>query len=79
MGDFIIGVVVNVLGHIAVQYRHRSRIGRIPASTRDFFIWNASEFVVLEPEIGLNDFSRRRKPKHGCVSPRQVTATVIIP
>src|SRR5438876_11820898 len=53
VSDFIIGVVVDVLIHVLVQYRERLGVVWIASATWDFGVLNAAEFVVLDPKVGL--------------------------
>jgi hypothetical protein len=72
--EFIVGVVVDVLGHIRIQYRKSSGVGGIPTSTRDFAVLNSREFVVLNPQIGLQDFRSCCEPKQSRISSGEPTA-----
>src|SRR5439155_23798122 len=74
MGEFIVGVVVDVYGHILIEDFNGIRIAWIPGSARDFVVLDSSEFVVLNPKVGLEYFRRRCEPEQGCVS-RRYTAT----
>jgi len=51
--EFIVSIVVDIVGHVGVQLLKCCGIGWISTSTGDFAVRNASEFVVLHPEIGL--------------------------
>ena len=74
MSDLIIGVIVDVDGHVFIQYLNRLGICFIAGPARNFVILDATEFIVLDPKVGLEDFHRRWKPEEGCVSPRETTA-----
>ena len=63
VGKLILGVVVNVLIHIPIEDRKRSGVGWIPTSAWNFAVLDSPEFVVLHPEIGLEDFRGGREPK----------------
>ena len=39
-----------------------------PAAAWDFAVLNASQFVVLLPQIGFDDFDRSQEPENGDVS-----------
>src|SRR6266481_2166119 len=62
VGELIIGVVVDVLGHVSVEHFKSSGVGWIPGSAWHFVVWNSPEFVVLHPKVGLEDFRSSRKP-----------------
>src|SRR4029077_10471838 len=68
MGVLILGIIVDVLVHIAIKDFQGLGIDRTPSSSLDFTVLNPSELVVLEPKIGLEGFDRRRKPEQGRVS-----------
>src|SRR4029077_11071694 len=68
MGVLILGIIVDVLVHIAIKDFQGLGIDRTPSSSRDFAVLDACEFVVLAPEIGLENFGRRREPEQGRVS-----------
>jgi len=79
--QFIFGVVVNVLRHIAVKRQEVLHVQRV--STRcpcrvalnqfagqlsDLVILYTSEFLVLQPEITLDDLSRSQEPQDGNIA-----------
>jgi len=74
MGEFIVGVVVDVCGHVFIQDFNGRCIMWIPGPEWDFVVLDAAEFVVLNPKVGLEYFRRRCEPEQGCVS-RRYTAT----
>lgn len=49
VGEFVLGVVVNVLGHVLVENGDCRGVGGITAAARDLAVLNAGEFVVLLP------------------------------
>jgi hypothetical protein len=55
MSDLVIGVVVDILGHVRVKHQQGVGVGFIPgtASAWEFVVLHAAEFVVLDPKIGL--------------------------
>ncbi|HEX7363484.1 MAG TPA: hypothetical protein VF283_23580 [Bryobacteraceae bacterium] len=63
MSDFIVGIVVNVLSHIRIQHCKGSGIDRIATSAWNFAVWDSSEFVVLYPKVGFEDFDCSGKPE----------------
>ena len=74
MGEFIIGVVVDVCGHVLIKDFNGPCIASISGPAWNFVVLDASEFVVLNPKVGLEYFRRRCEPEQGCVS-RRYTAT----
>src|SRR5207248_8817543 len=68
MGDFIIGVVVDVYGHVFIQHLNGLGVSFIPSAARNFGILNAAEFVVLDPKVGLEYLCRRREPEQGGIT-----------
>jgi hypothetical protein len=50
-----------------------SRVIRIATPPRDFSVLDTAKFVVLHPEIALEDFGCSRKPENGSVSLVQTT------
>ena len=68
MGVLILGIVMDVLVHISIKHFQGLGVDWIPSSSRDFAVWDSSEFVVLDPEIGLESFGCRRKPEQGRIS-----------
>jgi hypothetical protein len=49
----VVGVVVDVLGHVLVEDRERLGVGSIPASAWNLAVLDAAELVVLLPQIGF--------------------------
>ena len=76
MSELVLGVVVDVLGHVRVQHRQRIRVGRISASARHFAVLNSPELVVLLPSVGLQDLERRQKTEYRRVSRSRSLARV---
>ena len=56
MAQFIVGVIGNVLRHIAIEIAECGDVGRIAAL-------DSSQFVVLLPQISLDEFDCRREPQ----------------
>ena len=46
----------------------RLGVGGVAAAARDLAVLDAAEFVVLLPEVGLEDFGRRQKPEDRLVT-----------
>src|SRR6266702_4945591 len=74
VADLILGIVVDILVHVPIEHFQGSGVGGTPAPPWDFAVLDASQFVVLLPEIGFEDFGRRQEPENGRVS-RCETAT----
>src|ERR1041385_8457845 len=53
MSDLIIGVVMDVVSHFILNNLQGVSIVFIPGSAWDFVVLDASEFVVLDPKVGL--------------------------
>ncbi len=68
MSDLIVGIIVDVLSHVFVQHSQGGGVGWIASASWDFRVLDAAEFVVLDPEIGLEYFRRRCKSEKGSVS-----------
>src|SRR5215472_9817256 len=61
MSDLIVSIVVDVLGHIRVQHGEVGGVEWTTTSTRNFGVLDATQFVVLDPKVGLEYFQRRWK------------------
>src|SRR5207248_9036814 len=46
----------------------RFGVGWIPSSARFFAVLDSCEFVILDPQIGLQDFCRRRESEQSGVA-----------
>ena len=68
MSALILGVVVDVYIHILIEHFQCFGVGWISSSASFFAVLNSSEFVILDPEIGLQDFRRRREPEKGGIA-----------
>ena len=62
MTQFIVGIVGNVLRHIAVKVAERGHVGRIASL-------DSPQFVVLLPEISLDEFYCCREPQERSIAP----------
>ena len=68
MSDLIIGVIVDVVLHLILDKFQGLGIVWVTAAAWDLVILAAAEFVVLDPEVGLEELQGRWKPKQGRVS-----------
>jgi hypothetical protein len=73
VGDLVVGVVVDVLGKVAVEDFQFGGIDRIASTALNLFVPDSSELVVLQPKICLQDFGGGGKSQQGCVSFGQVS------
>jgi hypothetical protein len=67
MAELILGIIMDVLVHISIKDFQGLGVGWIASSPRDFAVLDPCEFVILDPEIGFENFGRRREPEHGRV------------
>src|SRR5258708_24064219 len=78
MCEFVIGVVVDVLSHVRIENRQSRGVGWVAASARNFAgIGHATQFVVLNPEIGFQNFRGRSKPEQGGIAGSEPSALFI--
>ena len=56
MSDLIVGIIMDVLGHISVQHRDVGGVEWTATSTGDFGVLDATQFVVLDPKVSLEYF-----------------------
>src|SRR5947207_8141099 len=68
MGPLILGVVVDVLIHVPVQLFHCVGVIRISGAAWFFAVLNSGEFVVLNPEIGFENFRCGGEPEKSSVA-----------
>ncbi len=54
MSDLIVSIVVDILSHIRVQHREGRGVEWIASSARHFRVRNTTQFVVLDPKVGLD-------------------------
>ena len=77
MRKLIVGIVVNVLRHVFIENRKSSGVGCVPTPAWDFAVRDSSEFVVLHPKVGLEDFRCRREAEQGSISWSQPAAVFL--
>src|SRR6266700_3565768 len=64
VADFILGIVVDILVHVPVEHFKGSSVACTPAPPWDFAVLDASQFVVLLPQIAFDDFDRGQEPEN---------------
>jgi hypothetical protein len=64
VADLVVGVVVDVLIHVLVQYSHSVVVGGVAAAAGDFAVLDARQLVVLLPHIGLEDLGGSQEAKN---------------
>ena len=69
VADLILGIVVNVLRHVAIQLLKGIDVGCTRRSSWNFAVWDSSEFVVLSPQIGFENFNCSQEPENCHISP----------
>ena len=78
VSEFVIGIVVHVLRHVSVQHGKGVREGWIAASTRLLLVLNSCQFVVLHPEVRLQNLRGCGEPKQGGISSRKALTLIIV-
>src|SRR5580704_11067077 len=78
VSEFVVSIVVDILGHVRVQHRKSIGEGWIAASTRLLFVLNSRQFVVLHPEVRLQNLRSRGKAKERGISPRETFIAIIL-
>ena len=68
MGEFIVGVIMDVNGHVLIEHIERFSERWISASARFFAVYDSAEFVVLNPEIGLENFRGGGESEQGGIT-----------
>jgi hypothetical protein len=63
VADLVLGVVVDVLGHVPVELLEGRRVGRAAAPAGDLAVLDPPELVVLLPQVGLEDLRRCQEPE----------------
>ena len=75
--DLVVGVVVDVLGKVRIKNLQLGGVDGVPAAARDLAILDPAKFVVLDPEVGLQDLSRGGEPEQRRVPFCQAAALAI--
>ena len=68
VSELILGIVMDVLVHVPIQDFQGFGVDWIPVPPGTSLSWMPAELVVLHPEIGLEDFRRRREPEQGGIA-----------
>jgi len=68
VAELILGIVVDILGHVPIQHLKSLDVGWTSTAPWDFAILDASQLVVLLPQIAFEDFDRSQEPENGHVS-----------
>ena len=68
MAELILGIVVDILGHVPIQHLKLSDVGFTPAPSWDFAVLDSSAFVLLFPQIAFDDFDRSQETENVHVS-----------
>ena len=61
--DFIVGVVVDVLGKVQIELFQFGGVDGISAAAGDLVVLNSAKFVVLDPEVGFQDLGCGGEPE----------------
>jgi hypothetical protein len=56
VAELIVSIVVNILIHIPIEHAKGSRVRRVPRPAGNFAVLDASQLIVLLPQIGFEDF-----------------------
>ncbi|HYL43133.1 MAG TPA: hypothetical protein VEU97_07100 [Ktedonobacteraceae bacterium] len=70
VAELILGIVVDILVHIPIQLFKGSGVGSAPRPSWNFAVLDSSEFVILLPQIGFEDFGCSQEPEYGHVTLR---------
>ena len=76
MGELILGIIVDLLGHVLIELLDSLLVSWNWSSARHFAVWDARELVILDPEIGLENFDRGSKPEQGGIAFGQAVVVV---
>ena len=68
MGALILGVIMDVLVHVFVQLRQCFVVSGISAPVRLLAVLDPGQLVVLDPEIGFQDFGGSCEPEQSCIA-----------
>ncbi len=64
MRELVLGVVVDVLGHVRVEFAQRLGKRLVAAAARYFPVLNSAQLVVLLPQVGLENLRRGQEPQN---------------
>jgi len=68
VAELILGIVVDILGHVPIQLEQAVDVGLAPAAPWHFAVLDATEFVALLLQVAFDDFDRGQEPEYGHVS-----------
>jgi len=68
VAELILSIIVDILGHVPIQYLKGSDVCGAPTSPWHFTVLDSAQFVVLLPQIAFDDFDRSQEPENGDVS-----------
>jgi hypothetical protein len=68
VSELILGIIVDVLGHVRIELNNSILVNCNWSSARYFAVWDSSELVILDPEIGLENFGRGSKPEQSGIA-----------
>jgi len=87
VAELILGVVMDVLRHVAIELLKGQGVRRIPAGreSRQFVVWIAvglglrsAQFSVLQPQVAFDDLRRRQEPEDRRVSFGETATTLAL-
>src|SRR5438132_2476793 len=73
MRELILGVVVDVLSHVSIELCERIRVGLVSSPAGYLAVLNATQLVVLLPEVGLENFERGKESENCSVALREAS------
>ena len=71
MVELILGVIVNVLGHVCIEDTQGSGIGCAATPAWDFAVLDAAELVVLLSQVRFERFEHSKEPENRGVAWRE--------
>jgi hypothetical protein len=64
----VLGVVVDVLGHVHIQHLQGRLVPGNAGATGVLAVLDAAQLVVLFPQVGFEDFGGRQEPEDGHIA-----------
>src|SRR5262249_36513341 len=77
VGDLVVGVVVDVLRKVLVESLQLVGVDRVAGAEWDLVVLNTPKFVVLDPEVRLEDFCGGGEPQQGGVALGQAASLCV--